>query len=81
MRFEVQKHTKRGIECLEKLGILHHENGTKNMTMTPACTLFASTGCIPYITSDLLKYIPNLPNMTEIPFTTMYLQLLTNNIN
>lgn len=71
MRFEIQKHTKRGIDCLEKLGILHHENAAKSTTPTPTCTLFTSTGCIPYITNDLLKYIPNLPNITEIPLQTM----------
>jgi hypothetical protein len=37
MRFEVQKHAKRGIEHLERLGVLHHENGTKNSSITPAC--------------------------------------------
>ena len=94
MRFEVQKHAKRGIEYLERLGILYPENETKLSTTTPACCnlilienifikmliflfpnkkgLFASAGCIPYVTNDLLKNISNLPNIVEIPLASMY---------
>lgn len=41
MRFEVQKHTRKGIECIERLGKLI--NDSKTIT-TPSCTLFLSTG-------------------------------------
>ena len=72
MRFEIQlKNTKRGIQCFERLGMLYHENGTKNLSITPACTLFTSAGVIPYVTNDLLRFITNLPNITEIPLSTM----------
>lgn len=71
MRFEIQKHTKRGIECFEKLGKLYKDNEAKNLVKTPTCTLFLSTGCIPYISNDLLKFLNHIPNIAEIPFTTM----------
>jgi|LakMenEpi03Aug12_release.lakeMendotaPanAssembly.Ray.scaffolds.fasta_scaffold6690268_1 hypothetical protein len=44
MRFEIQKSTKRGIEYFERLGALYHEKGTTNKTLTPACTLYTSSG-------------------------------------
>jgi len=44
MRFEIQKSTKRGIECFERLGALYHEKGTSNKTITPSCTLYTSYG-------------------------------------
>ena len=44
MRFEVQKHSKRGIDCLERLGMLYHEKGSANTTQTPMCTLYTSNG-------------------------------------
>ena len=44
MRFEVNKHTKRGIDCLERLGKLYHDNEAKSSILTPTCTLFLSAG-------------------------------------
>lgn len=44
MRFEIQKHTKRGIDCLERIGKLCTENDSIKMAKTPTCTLFMSTG-------------------------------------
>lgn len=44
MRFEVQKSTKRSIECFERLGVLYHEKETNNKTFTPTCTLYTSSG-------------------------------------
>lgn len=44
MRFEIQKHTKRGIDCFERLGKLYAESETKQAVKTPSCTLFLSSG-------------------------------------
>lgn len=72
MRFEIQKSTKRGIECFERLGILYHEKNAKNSrTPTPTCTLYTSSGCVPHITNDLIKYINNVPNILEVPLPSM----------
>jgi len=46
MRFEIQKQTKRGLECLERLGRIYHEKErlSAEFTTTPSCTLYLSTG-------------------------------------
>lgn len=44
MRFEIQKSTKRGIECFERLGVLYHEKESTNKTSTPTCTVYTSSG-------------------------------------
>jgi hypothetical protein len=71
MRFEVQKSTKRGIECLERLGVLYHEKEVNHSTPTPTCTLYTPSACVPHITGDLLQHIHNAPNLIEIPLPTM----------
>jgi hypothetical protein len=70
MRFEVCKSTKRGIECFERLGKLHYEND--KVVHTPACTLYMPSGCVPFVTNDLLfRHVNHLPKVAEVPFSTL----------
>lgn len=72
MKFEIQKSTKRGIECFERLGALYHEKGTTTTkTLTPACTLYTSSGCVPHVTNDLLKFVNYVPNIIEVPLPSI----------
>ena len=69
MRFEVCKSTKRGIDYFEKLGKLYYEND--RVALTPCCTFYMPSGCVPFVTSDLLKHVNHLPNIAEIPFSSL----------
>jgi hypothetical protein len=70
MRFEVYKNTKRGIDCFERLGKIYYENNEKTI-LTPTCTLFMPSGCVPFVTNDLLKHVNHVPLTAEIPFSSM----------
>lgn len=68
MKFEVQKHTRKGIECIERLGKLTRD---KHEITTPTCTLFLSAGCVPFVTNDLLKHVKNIPKIIEVSLSTL----------
>lgn len=52
--------------------LYHAADSAKSQTKTPSCTLYASSGVVPFITNDLLKHIPNLPNIVEVPLPSIY---------
>jgi hypothetical protein len=70
MRFEVCKSTRRGLECFERLGKLHYEN--EKAIQTPSCTLYMPSGCVPFVTNDLIfRHVNHLPQIAEVPFSTI----------